>query len=184
MLFSVWFLAFSLSVDAVAAAVCCGLSCPDFRWRDGVWLGCWFGGFQGGMTLIGALLGDQLSEHFQLAGGVAAFGLLVYLGGRMLLDAMRPLEECVLTYDLSCKTVATLAVATSLDALAVGVSLGWLNAGLWSSAAIIGGVTFTLTLLGSVLGGQVGQRFHRWASAAGGLVLIGMGIRILSQIMR
>lgn len=180
---SVWLIALSLAVDATAAAICCGLSSDGFVWKDSVRVGLWFGGFQAGMTIIGGLLGQELNEHFQFIGSVVAFGLLVYLGGRMLLDAMRPLSDSPVRYDLATKTVATLAVATSLDALAVGVSLVFLDVGLWTAAAIIGGVTFCLSLLGSLLGQQVGQRFHRWASAAGGLVLAGIGIKILWDVM-
>lgn len=180
---SVCLIAVSLAVDATAAAICCGLSSPDFGWKDGLRLGCWFGGFQAGMTAIGGTMGAELNEHFQLVGSVVAFGLLVYLGGNMILDAMRPLEDCQGSYGLETKTVAALAVATSLDALAVGVSVAFLDVELWMAAAIIGTVAFLLSWVGSLLGQRIGHRVHRWASAAGGQVLAGIGIKILWDVL-
>lgn len=180
---SVFFIALSLAVDATAAAVCCGLSNPGFRWQDAFRLGLWFGGFQAGMTLLGGVAGCELNEHFQRIGSVAAFGLLLYLGGKMLLDAMRPLEDSHACYGLDRKTIALLAVATSLDALAVGVSLAFLHIELLPAAAVIGGTAFVLSVLGSLLGQQASQRFHRWASAAGGLVLAVIGMKILLEAL-
>lgn len=180
---SVFLIALSLAVDATAAAVCCGLSNSNFDWRDALRLGLWFGLFQAGMTLIGGLVGSELNEHFQLIGSVAAFGVLLYLGGKMLLDAMRPLEDAHVCYGLDTKTVALLAVVTSLDALAVGVSVAFLHVGLLPAASVIGGTAFVLSALGSLLGQQASQRFHRWASAAGGLVLAVIGMKILLEAL-
>lgn len=180
---SVFLIAFSLAVDAVAAAVCCGVSNPGFGKKDALRLGLWFGGFQGGMTLLGGLAGRELSTRFQLIGSAAAFGLLLYLGGRMILDALGQQEETNPHYSLETKRIAALAVATSLDALAVGISVAFLNVGLWTAAAVIGGVALVLSALGSLLGQRIGQRFHRWASAAGGLVLCGIGVRILLETL-
>lgn len=180
---SVCLIALSLAVDATAAAVCCGLSAPGFGWKDGLRLGCWFGGFQAGMTALGGALGTELNEHFQMVGSLIAFGMLVYLGGNMILDAMRPLEDCQSGYGLETKKVAALAVATSLDALVVGVSVAFLDVELWTAAAIIGVVAFALSWIGSLMGRTIGQRFHRWASAAGGQVLAGIGIKILWEML-
>ncbi len=179
---SILLMALSLSVDAAAAAVCCGLCTPQFGWRDALRLGLWFGGFQMGMTLAGGMITSGLNLRVQRVGSVAAFGLLLYVGGRMLLDAASPLEE-VRGYSLDTKTVAELALATSLDALAAGVSTPFLGVPLCPAAAVIGITAFLLTVLGGLTGRRVGQRFHRWASAAGGLVLTGIGVRILLEAM-
>lgn len=178
---SLLLIALSLALDAGAAAVCCGLSAPGFRLRDGVRVGLWFGLFQGGMTLAGALAGSALSERFTRLTGVLSFGLLLWLGIRMILDALsssREAERCTVA-DLSAKTLAALAVATSLDALAVGVSVTFLHVELWIAAAVIGGVAFSVSLLGSLAGRQLGRGFHRTAGCLGGGVLIVIGIKIL-----
>lgn len=176
---SVCLIALSLAVDAAAASVCCGLSSPGFRRRDGVRLGLWFGGFQFGMTLLGGMAGGELNEHCRLIGGMVAFGLLTYLGGRMLLDALAPVAGEPPVYALTTPAVAALALATSLDALAAGVSLAYLGQDLLSSALVIGAVAFVLSAVGGLLGQSVGSRLHRWADLAGGMVLIGLGIRVL-----
>lgn len=176
---SVLFIALSLSLDAGAAAVCCGLSSPGFRPRDGVRVGLWFGLFQGGMTLLGGLAGSALSERFTRLSVVAAFGLLLWLGVRMVLDALSGGGETCQVSDLSSRTLAALAVATSLDALAVGVSVVFLKVGLWTAAAVIGGVAFGVSLLGSLVGRQLGRGFRRAAGCLGGAVLILIGLKIL-----
>lgn len=180
---SVCLIALSLAVDAAAAAVCCGLSSPGFRRRDGVRLGLWFGGFQFGMTLLGGMAGGELNEHCRLIGGMVAFGLLTYLGGQMLLDALAPVAGEPPVYALTTPAVAALALATSLDALAVGVSVAFLEVGLWKSAAVIGVVAFALSLLGSLLGRKIGQGVQRWASAGGGLALAAIGAKILWGVL-
>lgn len=177
---SICLIALSLAVDATAAAVCCGAVSPDFGWRDALRLGAWFGGFQGGMAAAGGLAGCELNEHFTRFGAVASFGLLMYLGGRMVLSALSPAEEerC---YRLDTKSVALLAVATSLDALAVGVSVAFLDVSLWTAAAVIGGTAFVLSVAGSLVGKSAGGRSHQWASVLGGLVLMGIGVKIVLE---
>lgn len=120
---AVFFLALSVAVDACAAAMCCGLETPGFQFRDGLRLACWFGAFQTGMSLIGGLAGGELNEHVRMLGAVIAFGLLLYLGGVQLLSAFQP-QSCRTLSGLERRKIAALALATSLDALAVGVSLG------------------------------------------------------------
>lgn len=178
---SVFLIALSLAVDATAAAVCCGVSNAGFSPRDALRIGLWFGGFQGGMTLIGGFAGSELNEHFSLLGAVAAFGLLMYLGGRMLLGALTPQREENANYGLDTRSIMLLAVATSLDALAVGVSVAYLEVGLWTAAAVIGGTALVLSAAGSLMGRHIGQRSQQWAGAVGGLVLVGIGAKILLE---
>ncbi len=145
-------------------------------------MGCWFGCFQTGMALIGGLAGSELNEHVQVLGAVVAFGLLLYLGGIQLFSSFRP-ESCQEIPSLERRKIAALALATSLDALAVGVSLAYLAVGLLPAVLIIGLVTLVLTLLSAMIGRQGGQRFHRCASACGGVILMLIGTKILVEAL-
>lgn len=177
---SVFLLALSLAIDAVAAAICCAVQSRRLRLWDGVKIGLWFGTFQTGMTLIGGLFGRRLSLWLWQAGAIAAFGLLAFLGGRMVWSALSPEgggEER--RYDLSPLSMAALALATSLDALAAGVSLAYLETDLRFASLVIGAVAFTLSLLGARFGARVGVRLSRWAELGGGAVLLFLGGRIL-----
>ncbi|MCD8367278.1 MAG: manganese efflux pump MntP family protein [Clostridiales bacterium] len=176
---SVFLVALSLAMDAGAAAVCCGISTPRFRLRDGLRVGAWFGLFQAGMTLLGGLAGAELNQHFARISDLAAFGLLVWLGVRMILDAVQGEEGACAVSDLSPRTLAALAVATSLDALAVGVSVTHLGVGLWTAAGVIGAVAFAVSLAGSLAGQTLGKGFRLAAGAVGGIILIGIGVKVL-----
>ena len=177
---SVFLLALTLAMDAFAAALCCGVQSGGLRLGEGLTIGLWFGGFQMGMTLLGGLFGRQISLLLWQAGCLLAFGLLAFLGGRMVWAAVSPpKEEGAGRYDLSIPSLAALALATSLDALAAGVSLASLETGLLSAAGTIGAVAFSLSALAGLLGRQLGGRWQRWAGLAGGLILIGLGIKIL-----
>lgn len=176
---SILLIAFSLALDAGAASVCCGLSVAGFRVRDGVRLGLWFGTFQAGMTLLGGFAGTALNEHFARVSTIVAFGLLLWLGARMVLDALCGSGETKCVSDLSAGTLAALALATSLDALAVGVGVAFLEVTLWTAAAVIGAVAFGVSLAGSLAGQQLGKGFRRAAGCLGGAVLIAIGIKVL-----
>lgn len=177
---SVFLLALSLAMDAFAASVCCGVQIASLRLRDSMVIGLWFGGFQTGMTLIGGSFGRQLSIHLWQVGALLAFGLLLFLGGRMIWDCLSPARaEGCRRYDLRPGPMAALALATSLDALAAGVSLAYLGTGLMLSAGIIGLVAFALSTIGGLLGRQASAGLSRWANLAGGAVLIWLGVKIL-----
>lgn len=177
---SVLLLALSLAMDAFAASVCCGVNAQGLGLRDSLKIGLWFGGFQTGMTLTGGLFGDQLSRHLWQLGSLLAFGLLAFLGGRMVWEALcPPKEEGCPRYDLRPGPLAALALATSLDALAAGVSLAFLGKELYGSSVVIGLTAFALSTLGALLGRRAGQGLHRWANLAGGGVLLWLGIKIL-----
>lgn len=177
---SVFLLALSLAMDAFAAAVCCGVQATRLRLRDSLRIGLWFGGFQAGMTLIGGLFGRQLSQWLWQIGALVAFGLLAFLGGRMLWAALTPAQaQTGMKYDLDSGSLAALALATSLDALAAGISLAYLDTGLLAAAGVIGLVAFALSAAGGLLGRRIGERLRRWAGAAGGAVLLLLGGRIL-----
>lgn len=174
---TVLLLALSLSADAFAAALCWGLS--GRTPVRGVQVGLWFGGAQGIMTLIGALFGTALGELTRQAGRLAAFGVLVFLGLRMLSAALWEPSEEPAAPPAGNLTLAALALATSIDALAAGMSLPYLGLSLLPSAGVIGAVTFLLSLWGTLLGGRCQPGHRRLTSAAGGAVLLWLALRIM-----
>ena len=177
----VWLMALSLAVDAFAVSVACGVSMEHFRLRDGLKLGAWFGGFQFLMPLLGAVLGTLVSGRSQAAAGLLSFGLLAFVGGKMVWDALARREETGTA--LNARTLTALAVATSLDALAAGVSLPCLGVNRLTASAVIGGVAFALSLMGGLAGRRLGRWCRPMARLLGGGVLISLGIRILTETL-
>ncbi len=175
-------IALSLAMDAMAVSISAGLACKGSPRRLGLRLGLWFGAFQFAMPLIGFALGQALAAYVEAVAPYIAFALLAFIGGRMVWDALSPNAEE--DEDLSClsnKKVCLLAVATSIDALAVGVGAAMMEMPLALSCAIIGVVAFALSFVGAVVGHRLGQRFQRWAQAAGGVVLIAIGLKFLLE---
>ena len=177
-------LAVSLALDAFAVAVSCGVSVPGFGRRQALRVGLWFGAFQFAMPLAGWLLGTGVSAYVEAADHWIAFALLALIGGRMAAGALvqgcgtqaRP-EPAALTPG----RLTALAVATSIDALAVGVSLTCMEVDILTAAGVIGAVAFCLSVLGGLLGRRLGCLFQRRAELAGGIVLILIGVRILIE---
>ena len=177
----VFLIALSLAMDAMAVSISVGLACQVSAAKQGLRLGVWFGAFQFGMPLIGFGLGLALSSLVEAAAPYIAFALLAFIGGRMIWDAFQGEES---QEDMSCLSngkVCLLAIATSIDALAVGVGASLMGMPLIASCAIIGVTAFALSFLGAVVGRLLGQRFNTWAQAAGGLVLIGIGLKFLLE---
>ncbi|MCL2367595.1 MAG: manganese efflux pump MntP family protein [Oscillospiraceae bacterium] len=172
-------LALSLGIDAFAVAVSCGISVPNFRKRFILWLAFYFGLFQAGMTMVGAIPGDRFGDLFGEVGRIVAFLLLAIIGGQMVWSALRKKEREEAPRDLTHRRMLLLAVAVSIDALAAGVSLGLQHANILLASGIIGGVAFALSILGGLFGERVGPSFHRRAGLVGGLVLIALGVRSL-----
>ena len=178
-------LAVGLSMDAFAVSVCKGLAMKKATIRAQVTCGIWFGGFQGLMPLIGFLLGTMFAEAIQSIDHWIAFGLLALIGIHMLREAFSKECDCGCCgedADLSVKTMFVMAVATSIDALAVGISLamaGKVNIVL--AVALIGVVTFLLSGLGVRIGNIFGSRLEKKAEAAGGIILILLGLKILLE---
>lgn len=173
-----------LSMDAFAVAVCKGLCMKRIRWAHAVVIAAFFGGFQALMPLVGWALGTQFAALIEPVDHWIAFGLLAFIGAKMLVDAMRGDDEavaCPAEPKLDLRELLMLAVATSIDALAVGVTLAFLGVGIWAAAALIGLTTFVLSLAGVVVGNQFGSRFERPATIAGGVVLILIGVKILVE---
>ena len=168
-------LALSLGIDAFAVSVCSGMS-PGFRRRHVFWLGLYFGGFQAGMALLGVFAGEHLSEHIGIVGPVIAFLLLAVIGGQMVWSALTGKGETECVLELSHKRMIVLAVATSIDALAAGFNLVFWGVNILLACIVIGLAAAMLSLLGSLFGERVGNRFRTRAELVGGLVLIALGI--------
>ena len=182
LLFQVFLIALSLAMDAMAVSISVGLACKGSAAKQGVRLGIWFGAFQFAMPLIGFALGMALSSLVEAAAPYIAFALLAFIGGRMIWDAFQPEEKG--EEDMSCLSngkVCLLAIATSIDALAVGVGGSLMGMAPLISSAIIGVVAFALSFLGAVVGHKLGQRFNTWAQAVGGIVLVAIGLKFLLE---
>jgi len=177
-------IAVGLSMDAFAVAVCKGLGMRRFNARVALVLAMLFGGFQALMPLIGWTLGSQFLWLIEPVDHWIAFGLLGIIGAKMLVDAIREddSEEDAGTVDhVAWGEFLLLAVATSIDALAVGISFAALSVEIVSSVAVIGITTFFLTLVGVAVGMRFGARYERSAQIAGGVVLILIGAKILLE---
>lgn len=174
-------LAFGLSMDACAVAVCKGLACRTVRLRQILLTGLWFGGFQAGMPLLGFLFGFAFRRYILSFDHWVAFGLLVFLGAKMLWEAFSKDDFSVST-SFAPREMAMAAVATSIDALAVGVTLSLLpNIHICPAVLLIGTVTLLLSALGVGLGNLFGTKYKTVARVAGGMILIGMGCKILLE---
>ena len=175
-------LAVGVSMDAFAVSVCKGLSMGKAGFKESAICGSWFGGFQALMPLIGFFLGTLFAEAIEAFDHWVAFGLLGIIGINMLKEAFEK-EECDgCCCDLSFKTMLVMAIATSIDALAVGVSLamaGGVN--IFLAVILIGVVTFAMSAAGVKVGNVFGSRFEKKAQIAGGVILILLGLKILLE---
>ncbi len=189
-------LAVGLSMDAFAVALCKGLSLGKVRWKQASWVGLWFGSFQAIMPLIGFLLANTFSSAIEAYDHWIAFVLLGIIGGNMIKESLskeKEGEEDCGCGDLGVKAMFLLAIATSIDALAAGISLvavvqlplftgGTFNfSSIWVAVAFIGVVTFILSALGVKLGGKVGDKLGKKAELLGGCVLVLLGLKILLE---
>ena len=177
-------LAVGLSMDAFAVSVCKGLAMRKATLRAGLTCGVWFGSFQALMPLIGFFLGTLFAAAIQAVDHWIAFGLLAIIGVNMLKEAFSQEEECGCENgaDMSVKTMFVMAVATSIDALAVGISLAMVgNVNIFLAVTLIGVCTCLLSALGVKIGNVFGSRFESKAEIAGGVILILLGVKILLE---
>lgn len=173
-------LAVGLSMDAFAVAVCKGLSIRELRLRHAVIVGVWFGAFQALMPAIGWLLGSAFADMITKIDHWIAFGLLAFIGGNMVREALGgDDEEC--DPSLAPMTMLLLAVATSIDALAVGVTFAFLRVDIVPAVSLIGVCTFVLSAAGVKIGHVFGTRYKSKAELLGGVVLILIGLKILLE---
>ncbi len=173
-------LAIGLSMDAFAVSVCKGLAMPRAGLKEGMICGAWFGGFQGLMPVIGFFLATIFADAIRAVDHWVAFGLLAIIGFNMLKEAFTACDCCQEhDADLSVKTMFVMAVATSIDAMASGISLAMQDANIWIAMALICAITFAMCTLGVKIGNIFGARFEKKAQIAGGVILILLGLNIL-----
>ena len=173
-----------LSMDAFAVAVCQGLCMPTLNLRQGGVIALYFGGFQALMPLIGWFLGSQFAGYIQSFDHWVAFVLLALIGGNMVREALSPEEEessCAVNSKLDHKKLFMMAVATSIDALAIGVAFAFMDVLILPAVSLIGCTTFCLSLVGVVVGNFFGSRYKKRAELTGGIILILLGVKILLE---
>ena len=175
-------LAVGLSMDAFAVSICKGLAMKKATLRGSLTCGVWFGGFQALMPLIGYFLGALFAEAIQAFDHWVAFGLLALIGINMLREAFGKDDEEEATEDFSVKTMFIMAVATSIDAMAVGISLAMAgDVDIYAAVCLIGATTFLLSAIGVKVGNVFGSKYEKKAEAVGGAILILLGAKILLE---
>lgn len=171
----------SLAMDAFAVSITTGITLKDLRWKHALKVGLFFGGFQFLMPLIGYLAGSTFVRYIESVDHWIAFGLLAFIGGKMVYECIRPGEEEQVANPTATGKLLVLAVATSIDALAVGITFAFLDVAILPSAGLIALTTFVLSALGVALGSLCGQKLQARAKALGGGILILLGIKILLE---
>ena len=179
-LMELFLIAVGLSMDAFAVSVCKGLSVRKATVKHALCVGLYFGGFQALMPLIGYLLGTQFESFITSVDHWIAFGLLAFIGGNMIREALSGEEE-KLDDSFSFRTMITLAVATSIDALAMGVTFAFLRVDIVPAVLFIGATTFVLSAVGLKVGNVFGAKYKARAELFGGVVLVLMGLKILLE---
>ena len=180
-LLSLLIIAVGLSMDAFAVSICKGLSVCKVRPKNALSVALWFGGFQALMPVVGYFLGVSFADIVSSVDHWIAFILLGIIGGNMLKESFDKDESCEVDPDFSFRNMLAMAVATSIDALAVGVSFAFLKVNIWTAVLLIGVITGALSAVGIYLGNVFGSRYKSKAEFAGGLILIGMGLKILLE---
>lgn len=173
-------IAVGLSMDAFAVSICKGLAMQKMDLGKACIVGLWFGGFQALMPLIGFLLGQRFEAYITSIDHWIAFVLLSLIGISMIREALSREEEAP-NASLDVRTMFLLAIATSIDALAVGVTFAFLKVQIVPAITLIGITTFILSAIGVKIGNVFGLRYKSKAEIAGGVILIGMGIKILLE---
>ena len=173
-------IAVGLSMDAFAVSVCKGLAMPKCTFKKAAIVGLWFGGFQALMPAIGYILGAQFQEAIASIDHWIAFVLLALIGGNMIHEALDNDEEEA-DASLDVKTMFLLAVATSIDALAIGITFAFLKVNIIPAVCFIGIVTFIISFAGVKIGNIFGARYKNKAEIVGGVILILLGLKILLE---
>lgn len=172
-----------LAMDAFAVSVCKGLAMRKVNKKQAITIGIFFGGFQALMPFIGWILGRQFEQYITDIDHWIAFILLGFIGGKMILEAIKPEESSVeidkMDPPLNIKELVILAIATSIDALAVGITFAFLDYPIAEAIAIIGIVTLVICIIGVYVGNFFGNKYKNKAEFAGGLILVLLGLRIL-----
>lgn len=175
-------LSVGLGMDAFAVSVCKGISMKKMNWKKACIIGLYFGGFQALMPVLGYFLGSTFEGVITNLDHWIAFGLLSIIGGNMIKDAFSK-EGDSFDDDVSFKTMIVLAIATSIDALAVGITFAFLKVNLILAISMIGVITFILAIVGTKVGNRFGDKYEKKAELVGGVILILLGIKILLEHM-
>ena len=171
-------------MDAFAVAICQGLCMRKLNWKYAGIIALFFGGFQALMPFLGWVLGSQFAEYIRNVDHWCAFILLLLIGGNMIRSSLAKEEEsasCAVKETLDYKNLLILAVATSIDALAVGITFACLDVDIVPAISFIGIITFLLSFVGVVVGNYFGTRYKRKAEFTGGAILILLGTKILIE---
>ena len=179
-LIELFLIAVGLSMDAFAVSVCKGLAMPKCTFKKAAIVGLWFGGFQALMPAIGYILGEQFQEAIASIDHWIAFVLLALIGGNMIHEALDNDEEEA-DASLDVKPMFLLAVATSIDALAIGITFAFLKVNIIPAVCFIGIVTFIISFAGVKIGNVFGVRYKNIAEIVGGGILILLGLKILLE---
>lgn len=182
------FLSVGLAMDAFAVSICKGLNMTKINYKNAGIIALFFGVFQAGMPVIGYALGTRFAKYIESFDHWVAFGLLAFIGGQMIYEAVKGEEDDEDSDDdgdsLDIKQLFILAIATSIDALAVGITFALLDGmSIWFSVAMIGVVTFIISFFGVIIGNSFGNKYERKAELAGGVILVLIGLKILLEHM-
>ena len=183
-LFEIFMIGVGLSMDAFAASVCKGLNMRRMNIKNMLVIGLFFGGFQALMPAVGWVLGKQFENYITSVDHWVAFALLVFIGGKMIYDVFEDKGEDDYgekTDRVDVKEIFTLAIATSIDALAVGISFAFLQVDIVKAASVIGITTFLLSAVGVAVGNIFGAKYEKKATLAGGIILVLIGLKILLE---
>lgn len=174
-----------LSMDAFAVSICQGLSMTKIKWGHALTVGLYFGGFQALMPFTGWMLGSQFAGRIQQYDHWVAFVLLVLIGGNMIREALSgeedEAEDAAIGAGLDHKKLFLMAIATSIDALAVGVTFAFLDIAILPAIGIIGTTTFFISVAGVAVGCWFGARYKKRAEITGGIILVLLGVKILLE---
>lgn len=185
MFIELFLLGIGLAMDAFAVSVCKGLGMRKLNKKQTLIIGLYFGGFQALMPLIGWLLGSQFQKYITRIDHWIAFILLGFIGGKMMIEAIREWNEeetvDVIDAPLDHKNMLVLAVATSIDALAVGITFAFLDTPIIEAITVIGITTMIISIIGVVVGNFFGSRYKSKAEFIGGLILVLLGLKILLE---
>lgn len=174
-----------LAMDAFAVSICKGLAMKKVNKKQCVIIALFFGGFQAIMPLIGWLLGYQFADRIVMIDHWVAFVLLLYIGGKMVLEGWRERNEELdikeMDPPLNYKELIVMSIATSIDALAVGITLSFLSVNIIQAISLIGIITFIICIIGVYIGNMFGNKYRTKSEIIGGIILIIIGIKILVE---
>jgi putative Mn2+ efflux pump MntP len=174
-------LGISLAMDAFAVSICKGLSMKKINWKKAIIIGLYFGVFQALMPIVGYLLGSTFESFVTSIDHWIAFGLLVLIGGNMIKEGLQEEESENCNDNVDFKTMIVLAIATSIDALAVGITFAFLDVNMPIATSIIGIITFAVSIIGVKIGNKFGSKYENKAEITGGIILILIGLKILLE---